>query len=403
MAVQKTGARKKSAQRSEGAKAARKAAPSRPPLRRPQLANPIVKIRTSERRSFKRCPQQWWWAYREGLESKRQKDALWFGTGIHEALAAYYGKQGLKRGPHPVETWKKWCSEEYRVLRVQDDFDDTFYVEARELGIAMLTGYVEQYAEGEDQWMSMVAVETPFQVLFQRADGSEFEYDGTFDGVYRDLRTGRLWLLEHKTAKSIREGYLSLDDQAGSYLAVATVILRDKGVLGPDEELYGILYNFLRKQMPDTRPRDENGMARNKPKKEHYLNAFEAAGVACNPRAQMSVMAEIAEAAGLVVLGDISAVQGSPLFERFPIWRDAKARLIMTERIVTEEAWMAQARTGALPLFKTPTRDCTWDCDFFEMCELQEQGGDWEEMKQVAYRVRDPYADHRKSASEGLK
>lgn len=403
MAEQKTGARKKSAKRSEGTKTARKAVPSRPPMRRPQLANPVVRIRTSERRSFKRCPQQWWWAYREGLESKRQKDALWFGTGIHYALALYYGKPGLKRGPHPAETWKKWCSDEYRVLSASSDFYEQEYVDARALGIAMLEGYVLEYA-GQEEWLSMVAVETPFQIMMVRADGTEFEYDGTFDGVYRDLRTGRLWLLEHKTAKQISDRHLSLDDQAGSYLAVATEILRDKGVLGPSEVLEGILYNFLRKQLPDTRPRDERGFAHNKPQKPHYVDALTTAGLGAQltTKTALSAMAEMAEAAGLTVLGEVSAQQGKPNFERFPIWRAPKSRIVMTQRIVDEEAAMMQFRTGALHVYKTPTRDCSWDCDFFEMCELQEQGDDWEEMKEISFRVRDPYADHRKSASEGL-
>jgi hypothetical protein len=34
------------------------------------------------------------------------------------------------------------------------------------------------------------------------------------------------------------------------------------------------------------------------------------------------------------------------------------------------------------------------------MCELQEQQGDWEEFKRLAYRVQDPYLNYRKSAEE---
>jgi hypothetical protein len=399
MAAQKTPSKKRSAQRSEGAKTTRRAA--RPPTLRRQ-ATPIVRVRTSERRAFKRCPQRWWWAYREGLESKRQKDALWFGTGIHEALATYYGKPGLKRGPHPAETWKKWCGEEYRTMRVGSDFDEQAYVDARALGIAMLEGYVKEYKDQED-WLSMVAVEQPFEIEMVRGDGSVFLYNGTFDGVYRDLRTGHLWLLEHKTAKTISDAHLPLDDQAGSYLMVATEILRDKGVLGSSEEIKGILYNFLRKQLPDERPIDPvTGLATNKPKKEHFLEAFKRAGLAANPKMALSVMQDVATQHGLTVLGEVSATQQKPNFERFPIWREPKSRLVMADRIVAEEAAMGMYRSGALPLYKTPTRDCSWDCDFFEMCDLHEQGGDWEEMKTISFRTRDPYYDHRKSASEGL-
>lgn len=376
----------------------RKAAPARP--RRSQ-APEVVRIRTSERKAFKRCPQRWAWAYMDDLESKRQKDALWFGTGVHEALAAYYGKKGLKRGPHPAETWAEWCSGEYRTLKSTSDFDEVTYLDARALGIAMLEGYVEEY-EGQEDWLHMIAVETPFQVMFQRADGSEFEYDGTFDGVFRDLRTDRLWLFEHKTAKTISDSHLPLDDQAGSYLAVAPDILAEKGIFKRGDKIDGILYNFLRKQLPDTRPRGADGLARNKPKKEHFLAAFDKAGMPVLPKMALTVMQQEAENAGLVVMGDVSATQGKPNFERFPIWRGLAGRRVMHDRIIAEEVSMTAFREGRLPLYKTPTRDCGWDCDFYEMCELQELGGDWEEMKEISFRKRDPYADHRKSASEGL-
>ncbi len=59
---------------------------------------------------------------------------------------------------------------------------------------------------------------------------------------------------------------------------------------------------------------------------------------------------------------------------------------------------MQMARDGLLPLTKNPTRDCSWDCSHFSMCELQERGGEWKEFKARAYSVKDPYADHRKSA-----
>ena len=69
-------------------------------------------LRTSERKSFKRCPAQWWWGWREGLTPKRRKSgALWFGTGIHLALENWY-IPGQQRGVDPRETWKKFVGEQ---------------------------------------------------------------------------------------------------------------------------------------------------------------------------------------------------------------------------------------------------------------------------------------------------
>lgn len=385
-----------SAQRKEDAEQRRKAdpAPASP-------AGDGVRIRTSERRDFKRCPQRWWWSWVDGLHKRGSEvNALWFGTGVHHALATWYGKPGIKRGEHPAKTWAEWCGDEYRVFRTSNDFDETTYVDARSLGIAMLEGYVDTY--GTDEWMEIIAVETPFQIMVQRADGTWFEYDGTFDGVYRDKRNGEFFILEHKTAKQISFKHLSLDDQAGSYLWVATEILRERGVLGPKQRLSGITYNFLRKQMPDDRPKDDRGRATNKPQKEHYVRALEAAGVAVPAKATLAVLEGLAADRALRVLGEISKQQPLPNFEREFVWRNDKERVVMAQRVVAEERSMAAFRSGMLPLFKTPTRDCSWDCAFFELCELHEQGGDWEEFRDTFFKRRDPYADHRKSAAEAV-
>jgi hypothetical protein len=357
----------------------------------------MVRIRTSERRDFKRCPQRWAWTWLDGLVSRTHKDALWFGHGVHVALADWYGKQGRRRGPLPAETWAKWCGDEYRRLRVGETFDEQQYVDAKELGTVMLTGYVDEY--GADDWMHVVAREQTFEIVVQRADGTTFLYNGTFDLVFRDLRNGQLWLGEHKTAKQISEAHLTLDDQGGSYLWVATEVLRSKGVLKSNERLHGVMYNFLRKQLPDERPRDAQGYATNMPKKEHYLAALPGK---VHPKMTLDVMHGKAEEHGVVVLGDRSAKQPKPNFERFHIWRNDRERVVMAQRVLAEEQHMSAVRSGALPIFKTPTRDCSWDCDHYQMCELHEQAGDWEEFRDVQYKHRDPYADHRKGADEGL-
>jgi len=60
---------------------------------------------------------------------------------------------------------------------------------------------------------------------------------------------------------------------------------------------------------------------------------------------------------------------------------------------------MELLREGLLAPTKTNTRECSW-CQFYDMCELQERGGDWESLRDIAFTVQDPYADHRKSTEE---
>lgn len=370
-------------------------------------------LRTSERRDFKRCPQRWWWGWRMGLKPKGEpSDALWFGIGWHLVMAHWYCGPGKKRGRAPVKVWQEYVADQVRYIRTIPwegaEFTEDKYVEAGKLGELMLEHYFDVY--GRDENCYMIAPEQTFQVLVPLfgpngdKTGEFVQYNGTFDGVYRN-EEGELWLWEHKTAKAIRTGHLMMDDQAGSYWAVATNTLRQQGLIGPREKLQGIMYNFARKAAPDTRPQNDEGLYTNKPKKENYLAALAARGLHYDPRSRgvtlPYLMAEAADL-GITVLGDVSERQPPAHFLREAVFRTPTERNTQIRRIGSEASVMQQFRTGALPLFKNPTHDCQYDCNFYQLCQLDEQyREDARDYRESMFDVQDPYADHRKSASGG--
>lgn len=371
-----------------------------------------VILRTSERRSFKRCPAQWWWAYREGLKPRgAEKTPLWFGTGVHLAFANWY-LPGTKRGVYPAETFAIFAEEAMHTIKVADATEETVaeYEDGTSLGITLMEEYVKYY--GTDPQWRFIAPEQTFSIKVpwptdnrQTAyevdpanPGELVEYDGTFDGVYEDLNTNRIELLETKTAKSISLGHLTIDDQAGSYWAVAGHALREAGLIRPDQRIAGINYNFVRKGLPDARPRDSQGYACNKPVKADY-----AAALGLHQTSKLPTIADLeaqALAKGIIVLGERSKVQPPPVFQRHMINRTNAERQTQLRRIQDEAVLMRAVRDGLLPIVKNTTWSCHRDCDYFSMCELQERQGNWEDFKAVAFRVQDPYADHRKSAED---
>ena len=363
-----------------------------------------VHIRTSERKNFKRCIQRWWWGSREGLTPKDPSMALWFGTGIHLALAQYYGRKGTRRNMDYIEVWEQFCDEgdpeNLHVLPVAEMGEE--WVSARALGIEMLRGYHRLY-EGDPQW-DFIQPEMTFQVRIKLDDGTWIEYDGTFDGVYFDKKDRKFKLLENKTAKSISFKHLSLDPQAGSYWAMAATTLRHQGVLGPRENIAGIEYNFLRKAPPDPRPANANGMRTNKATKLHYSQSKQLQMVLGKSEVRLGMMKidELEQAANdhkIIVLGEVSKSQPPPLFERTFIKRTVGERRTQIEAIKADAIHMNAVRNGLLPLTKNPTSDCSWDCPFFNMCELHELGNNaWIDFRDAVYVVEDPYKDHRKSA-----
>lgn len=320
-------------------------------------------LRTTERRDFKRCPQRWWWAWREGLRPKgTPSDALWFGIGVHLALAHYYAP-GRKRRKDMIDLWDAYCDQDQLSRLIRTEKEELGlgeeYVQAKALGRAMLIGYMLEY-RGDKEW-DVISTEEPFQVTILDDDGEPVAvFCSTYDGVYWDKADKSYKLMEHKTAKAITVGHLGMDDQGGAYWAVANSVLRDKGILKGQEFIKGINYNFLKKSLPDERPRNADGQHLNKD-------------------------------------GSVSKIQPKPLYERHFVRRTPAQRKVQLGRIATEVETMNEFRYRNLSLYKNPTRDCAWDCAFLQMCELHDSGADWKEFRSAVYTRQDPYSEHRKS------
>jgi hypothetical protein len=378
----------------------------------------IVHIRNSERGTLDRCPQQWWWSWRDGLRPKETATPLWFGTAIHEALADYY-RPGKKRSKDFIDKFRESADMEAEYIRTNVGLDEDKYVEARLLGETMLAGYVERYG-GDRNW-DVIATEQSFEVAIPyvgrhvdpnspivkrilKRYGDVFILNGTFDGVYRDLDDKRTKLMEHKTAASISIGHLPMDNQAGTYWMVGETVGRSQGWLKKGQNISDITYNFLRKAMPDERPKDKDGYATNKPTKDHYIDALDpyiewpVAKTGAIKYPTVAVMEEMAVQHGLTVVGDRSKSQPPPLFERHQVRKTRGMRRTQLDRLQAEVIRMHAYVDGFLPLTKSPSRDHCGFCPFREMCEVHESGGGWIEFRDAVYRATDPYEDHRKSA-----
>jgi hypothetical protein len=339
-------------------------------IKESKLPNDVPFLTTSEIKSLDRCPQQWWWGYREGLKGKaKPADALWFGTGIHYALAEWYGEGFERSSIVPAEIFRGWAGDEVREIKAnikenRDWFDEPEYVNATDLGTAMLDGYLRQY--GEDPDWEIVAIEQAFEVELTRAGDTVAVFAGAVDGAMIDHSDGTVKLLENKTAGSIKTAHLPLDMQAGNYFAVGNVILRQQGILEPNETLFGIEYNFLRKATPDDRPRGAGGA---------YLNKD----------------------------GTPSKRQPPPAFHREPVDRSPREVGNILRRITDKAVIMNDYRSGAAPLTKNITDMCPY-CPFFNMCVLHEKGGKrWQQIRDQQFIQADPYheqLDKGKSAAE---
>lgn len=363
-------------------------------------------LRTSERNDFKRCPWLWHKTWVEGLSPRKAPTWSWFGTAIHAALETYY-RPGTKRAgmKHVLKAFHDSVGSNVgRIYTEGGEVDAEEVVDAKELGEAMLTGYVEHYG-GDKEW-EVLHTEQPFQINVPhptKPNRTLVVYAGTWDALMRNRSTGELWLWDHKTRKSFLKDYswLDLNDQAGSYIWVAKTILVHKGILTEEDNIEGIIFNMLRKAMPDTRPRNAAGEATNKPLKQHYIDALTAKNIAFPPKATIADLERVAAEFRVRVLGEVSKVQPAPLFNREEVYRTPEEVVSLAHRVQAEALAMKRFRDGKQPLYKTPTEECS-RCKIFDLCLLHERS----EMEAAEYQKhtmmrRDPYADHREDMERG--
>lgn len=362
--------------------------------------NEIPMLRTSERNDFKRCPWLWQETWLKGYGTRRVPTWAWFGTAIHAALEVRY-PIGIKRGKigDVLEAFETAVGEE--TGRIWQDtnaiLDEQEVVDAKELGRAMLIGYVEHF--GDDTEWEVIHTEQPFQITVPhptKPGKTLVVYAGTWDALWRNRRTGEFWIVDHKTRKAfpVNWTFYEINDQAGSYLWVAPEVLRFLGVFGKKDTIEGLIFNALKKKMPDKRPVNADGLRTNKPKKEHYERALSEAGIATPTRITVAALHSMAEEAGLTVLGDVSAVQPGDLFHREEIYRSTSERVKQAKRVQQEALWMQRIRDGKAEAFKTPTEDCV-RCKIFDYCQVDEQNtNEGKEIRDTILMRRDFYEDH---------
>lgn len=371
-------------------------------------------LRQSERAAFKRCNWAWYQAYVNNLKPiVENKVAAEFGTLIHISLAEFY-LPGTKRGPHPAETFAELAKNQVAAVKTTDyTNDDTVdkWVDFQKLGIILMEKYIEHY-QGDPSW-DVLDPERRFDVVIpdvrhkplvsekgKRGYRPIVSLVGTFDLCYRDLEDNKVKMVDHKTAARLDTHHLQLDEQASTYIAVATTALRHQGLIGPKESVTGMVYNFIHKVKPYKEPL-----------KAHYVDALVRAGYdeaeddkgKWKPIDKFLVreLKEMCEEIEIEVLGEPTDI---PLFLRHEVDRSHRERQRQIVRISEEARVMQMVRSGELPLIKTPQKDCNW-CSFFDMCELDESGDTYavEYFVETTMKKHDPYHDHREGVANSKR
>jgi hypothetical protein len=269
--------------------------------------------------------------------------------------------------------------------------DDGSWQEAGELGEAMLNHYVETY--GKDDLWRVLVTEQRFQVpILNRRKRQIGIYTGIMDLVMQNRSDKRIQVWDHKTAASINTGYLILDEQASAYWTFGVEWLYANGLLKPDQKLWGMMFNFLRKAAKDERPRNDDGHYLNKPEKKPLLEVFKREGRTVPKGATVDDLIAILGDRALL-LGEISKTQPAKYFHREPVWRDEYDRQQVRRRVLDEMRDMTAVMDPANPTsaYKNPSQMNCPGCGYRDVCELHEAGQDWKEMVKHTMETWKPF------------
>lgn len=303
------------------------------------------RLTNSEAKDFMRCRRKWWLKNIRGLRLKREKATgpMQLGNRVHRGLEVLYDSE------HDAELMMLNLHAQYDADKLEFPEEAEALDKERDLAVAMLEGYVQWLEEtGEDEDIEVLGVETPREIDFAEIDGVQITLMGKLDQRVRRRSTGEVLALDHKTVDDFsRVRLLPLDTQSLHYELIEYLHLLAKGVDADEERTGGVLFNMLRKVKRTVRAKP-------------------------------------------------------PFFMREPVRRNkAELQSYWTRIYTIAQDMLDVERRGFEAAYPNPTRDCSWDCPYFGICPMFDDGSDVESVITLVYDEGDPLERYGPSESHG--
>lgn len=328
------------------------------------MADPVRRVSQSEMKTFLRCRRKWYLSEFRRLAPKGNDPSgpLKSGSRVHVGLEAFYTP-----GQDPLDELKKAQDHDWgqytASLVMIGDAPDQGTVEAFtkdcELERIMVEGYGEWIAEtGADADLEFIATEEIVSVrgdrvfpVLARKYGKPFEIVGKLDARVRRNMDGKRLFVDHKTAQSITMALpmLQTDPQMLHYHWLES--WTQDGAWTD-----GAIYNVLKK------------VKRTKAAKPPFYARYE---IHHNDREIGSYEARLHE-----IISSMFRVEA--LLE------------------------VASPEAAAQIAYPNPTRDCSWDCPFFTVCPMFDDGSRVEHALRDGFRERDPLARYSDPPQKGV-
>jgi hypothetical protein len=311
----------------------------------------VRRVSNSEVQTFKECRRKWWLAWYRGLRKLRDTPVgpLHSGSRVHRALEVLYVPEGTAAG-NPLATLAQVQAEAWQAYTVEcrewnegpDPEVAREFTKACDLERAMIEGYLEWLEEtGVDAEIIVVAPEQELAVPGSVVGHPSVQLIGKLDVRVIRKSDGKRLFMDHKTAASLTEPLKTLPQN--EQMLFYHILELHQLVDSEDERCVGALYNMLKKVKR-------------------------------------------------------TAKATPPFYRRELITHNAqeiesfKLRLhgIIADMLFVEQQLVEGSTDSRALVYPHLTRDCTWKCEFFQVCGMIDDGSRFEDMLTDRFEQRNP-------------
>lgn len=307
-------------------------------------------------KTWRRCHRQYHFKYVERLRKKVKKLALFRGTILHELLDEH------AKG----NDWNivlDGYAKKYKTLfrEEQAEYGD-IVGDCRQI----MKGYQRHYIEDDFVYEGV-------EVFVATDLAADLRFIGYIDKIVYDKKTKRRWLLDHKTHKT-------LPDEKARFSDLQLVMyVWAWNRWQPDKPIDGVLWDYLRTKAPVVPEVLKSGELSQRANMDTdystYLKAIKENKL--DPKNYSETLERL------------KAQGSSNFFERVKLPSPSRE---MIESVIEDakQSSIVMAKLGGKLKDRNMTRDCSFDCDFYNLCHAEMRGLDANFIRKTEFDVKDP-------------
>jgi hypothetical protein len=335
----------------------------------------MIEIRGSEVSDFLRCRYRWEKRWKDGLKPKKKNDKLFFGTLFHKFLETYHKTNNFEN-----------AFEDMQIMAFEQDssgMEETDYTEMLELLTAVAENYHEHWKDKIISWKTL-ATELRFRIPL----ANDICYTGTIDLIFQDSE-GNTWFVDHKTTTSINK-YVDnsvLDRQISRYWWALQELSEGNGEVWSESKQefvpiqagvlgqpFGFIYNIILKDVAEAPKKLQKGgysvAKTQKTTYELYYQALANSGLEKEETYQEFL--------------DYLKGQKDRFFKQVKVFRNKQE----IEASIREMTYVI-ADMVSPNIYRNVTSDCSWDCQFKELCTANLDGSNERLVEENLYEKKE--------------